>query len=317
MRPSPANVFGPGSIAMQICPHCELGGPDLVTEVLAQARLAIDHGFDGVTLAEHPGGFAGYQPDPVQLAGWLLADMPSGWVAPGPVILPLRAARLVARDLAWLGARWPGRVGVGVAAGALPADFALLGVPTGDLTHRFARGLAGLAVALRDAAAEDPAGGAVGDAPVPSAAESPVPLISSAANVRAARLAARHGTGLAVEASAAPGWIRQLTRAYRAAGGPGPVCITCAVWLGSPSPAWLDSRCGEAIATADADELACRVAAAVWVSGAESVSLRVHEAGVAPDMARDQIIRLGQEVLPRLRRAIAPVAGHAGLPDVS
>jgi len=301
---------------MRICPHCELSAPDLVMEVLAQARLAVDHGFDGITLAEPPGSFAAYQPDPVQLAGWLLADMPAGWVAPGPLVLPLRAARLVAGDVARLGVRFPGRVGVGVAAGAIPADLALLGAPTGGLTHRFARGLAQLAAALR-AAAEDPAGGAVGGAPVPSAAGSPVPLISSAANVRAARLAARHGTGLAVEASAAPGWIRQLTRAYRAAGGPGPVCITCAVWLGSPSPAWLDSRCGEAIATADADELACRVAAAVWVSGAESVSLRVHEAGVAPDMARDQIIRLGQEVLPRLRRAIAPVAGHAGLPDVS
>ena len=98
----------------------------VIDELRAQAALAVEHGFDGVMTSEHHGGFAGYLPNPLQLAGFLLDAMPRGWAAPCPLLLPLRPAALVAEEIAWLAARFPGRVGLGVAAGALPADFEIM-----------------------------------------------------------------------------------------------------------------------------------------------------------------------------------------------
>ena len=39
-------------------------------EMRAQAALAAEHGFDGVMTSEHHGGFAGYLPNPIPLAGF-------------------------------------------------------------------------------------------------------------------------------------------------------------------------------------------------------------------------------------------------------
>src|SRR5260370_33130005 len=86
--------------------------------------------------SEHHGGFAGYLPNPLQVAGWCLDAMPAGWAAPCPLLLTLRPAALVAEEVAWLPARFPGRVGVGVAAGALPADFSVMGLTMEHLTER-------------------------------------------------------------------------------------------------------------------------------------------------------------------------------------
>jgi alkanesulfonate monooxygenase SsuD/methylene tetrahydromethanopterin reductase-like flavin-dependent oxidoreductase (luciferase family) len=67
--------------------------------------------------------------------------MPDGWAAPCPLLLPLRPPALVAEETAWLAARFPGRVGLGVAAGALAVDFEIMGVSMDHLTARFAGGL--------------------------------------------------------------------------------------------------------------------------------------------------------------------------------
>src|SRR6185437_13225429 len=104
---------------------------------------------DGVMISEHHGGFAGYLPNPLQVAGWLLDAMTRGWAAACPLLLPLRPPALVAEEVAWLAARYPGRVGVGVAAGALPSDFEAMGSTMDDLTARFAAGLAMLTSMLR------------------------------------------------------------------------------------------------------------------------------------------------------------------------
>ncbi len=68
-------------------------------------------------------GFPGYLPNPLQMAGFILDESPSGWAAACPLLLPLRPTAMVAEEVAWLAARYPGRVGLGVAAGALPLDF--------------------------------------------------------------------------------------------------------------------------------------------------------------------------------------------------
>ncbi|MET0728376.1 MAG: LLM class flavin-dependent oxidoreductase, partial [Acidimicrobiales bacterium] len=84
-----------GSVSMRLYPHIDLGDPTaIVDELRAQARLAAEAGFAGVMTSEHHGGFAGYSPNPLQLAGWLLEAMPTGWCAPCPLLLPLRPVAL-------------------------------------------------------------------------------------------------------------------------------------------------------------------------------------------------------------------------------
>src|SRR5437879_5131230 len=133
--------FAAGSVSLRIYPHNDLPATEIVDELRGQARLAAEHGFDGVMTAEHHGGFAGYLPNPMQTAGWMLESMPAGWAAPCPLLLTLRPPAMVAEEIAWLSARFPGRVGLGVAAGALKDDFDIMGVPMEGLAARFASGL--------------------------------------------------------------------------------------------------------------------------------------------------------------------------------
>src|SRR3954465_13920006 len=112
--------FAPGSVSLRLYPHGDLPATRIVDVLREQAAASAAIGFDGVMTSEHHGGFAGYLPNPLQVAGWLLEAMPSGWAAPCPLLLPLRPPALVAEEVAWLAARFPGRVGVGLAAGALP-----------------------------------------------------------------------------------------------------------------------------------------------------------------------------------------------------
>ncbi len=128
-------------MSLRSYPNQGLAATETITELRTQAALAVEHGFDGVMTSEHHGGFAGYLPNPLQLAGFLLDAMPRGWAAPCPLLLPLRPAALVAEETAWLAARFPGRVGLGVAAGALAVDFEIMEVPMDDLAARFTNGL--------------------------------------------------------------------------------------------------------------------------------------------------------------------------------
>src|SRR5439155_1012099 len=83
----------------------DLGAVAIVDELRAQAALADEHGFDGVMTSEHHGGFHGYLPNPLQVAGWCLEVMARGWAAPAPLLLPLRPPALVAEEIAWLAGR--------------------------------------------------------------------------------------------------------------------------------------------------------------------------------------------------------------------
>jgi alkanesulfonate monooxygenase SsuD/methylene tetrahydromethanopterin reductase-like flavin-dependent oxidoreductase (luciferase family) len=121
-------------------PHNELAAAAIVRELCTQARLALVSGFDGIMTSEHHGGFAGYMAQPLQMASFVLEEHDDGWVAAAPLLLPLRATALVAEEVAWLRARHPGRVGLGVAAGALPLDFEVAGVSQEDSVLHAARG---------------------------------------------------------------------------------------------------------------------------------------------------------------------------------
>ena len=99
-----------------------------------------------------------------------------------PLLLPLRPTVLVAEEVAWLQARHRGRVGLGVAAGALPLDFEAVGIDRGDAVDTFRAGLPRLVAMLRGEALGD----LEGDPALLACRRTPVPVLSAAVSVAAA-----------------------------------------------------------------------------------------------------------------------------------
>jgi alkanesulfonate monooxygenase SsuD/methylene tetrahydromethanopterin reductase-like flavin-dependent oxidoreductase (luciferase family) len=300
-----------GSISFRIYPH-DVAADTTVELMRRQAAAADDAGFDGVMVSEHHGGFAGYVPNPIQVCSWLLDAMPTGWAAPCPLLLPLRPVALVVEEIAWLAARFPDRVGLGVAAGSLEADFTILGTDKTDLTRRFAEGLATVAAALsgRD-------GGVVATDPaVRRCLDDPVPVLSAAMSATACRRAAAAGVGLLIDSLASVERCRELAATYRDAGGTAPVHLVRRVWVGSGAETRHSEQeavyrtyaaagaqthwQGSALISGNVDEVAERLDAVRRETGADSLNLRVHVPGIEPDEVESQIDALAV-VLDRLR----------------
>ena len=309
--------FARGSVSLRLYPHLDLGAPQIVDELRTQAALAARHGFDGVMTSEHHGGFAGYLPNPLQAAGFALDAMPTGWAAPCPLLLLLRPTALVIEETAWLAARHPGRVGIGVAAGALPADFEIMDTTMDALTPRYAEALAQLARVLGGG----DAGPLTGDPAITHCREHPIPVLSAAGSVTAANRAAKTGVGLLFDSLTTPVRCRELVDAYRDAGGTGSCVLVRRAWVGEPpvqetsqqvdtyrsyAPGGAAAHWGadEMAAAPDASEVADRVAAAATAAGVDALNLRVHVPGVTPADVRAQIERLGADVISRLRDAL-------------
>ena len=314
---NPSHPLSKGSISLRLYPHSDLSADKVVEELRAQAGLAARCGFDGVMTSEHHGGFSGYMPNPLQAAGWLLEAMPSGWAAACPLLLTLRPPALVVEEVAWLAARFPGRVGLGVAAGSLQDDFDIMDLTKDDLTARFAHGLAAVAAAL---GGTDP-GLLAGDGAVAMCRASPVPIVSAAMSHAAVLRAARLGVGLLFDSLSAPERIRALSDSYREAGGDRSCVLVRRVWVGAPPTALLDRQVdryrsyasagaqahwhGEQLVAADdAGSLADELADVRTRAGADALNLRVHVPGVSPTAAHDQISALA-DVVARLRRGPA------------
>ncbi len=306
---------------MRIYPHTGLDAEAMVDEMCAQGALASDAGFDGVMTSEHHGGFAGYMPNPLQAAGWLLESMAAGWAAPCPLLLPLRPPALVAEEVAWLAARHPGRVGIGVAAGSLVDDFEIMGLTKDNLTARFADDLELVAGALGGwhpgRLAADPA--------VARCRAHPVPVVSAAMSVAAVRRAAGHGVGIIFDSLSAPERVRQLVDAYRGAGGDRACILIRRVWVGRPptdemvrqvdvyrgyaaAGAQAHWTADELVAGDDAPAVADDLLGVMSRAGVDACNLRVHAPGIAPGPVRGQIAALA-EVVARLRNGLG--AGQA------
>ena len=168
--------------------------------------------------SEHHGGFAGYMAQPLQMASFVLAEHATGWAAAAPLLLPLRSTALVAEEVAWLQARHRGRVGLGVAAGALPLDFEAAGVSQADAVDRFKSELPRLVAMLRG----QDLGPLDGDPALLACRQTPVPVLSAAVSVAAAVRAARCGAGILIEGMSAPPRLSRLARAVP--GRPGRGC---------------------------------------------------------------------------------------------
>lgn len=312
------SVFANGSISLRLYPHNELSAVEIVDQLCTQAALASDNGFDGVMTSEHHGGFAGYLPNPLQTSGFQLSAMSRGWAAACPVLLPLRPVAMLAEEVAWLDARFPGRVGIGVGSGSLPLDFEAMDIDQSSAVDVFKRDLPRLVEMLsgRDL------GVIHGDRALRELTANPIPVISTAMSPAAVRRAAEAGAGIIFDGGSNPDRLRMLSDAYVDAGGTAPRILIRRVWLGPPpkeafeaqfevyqsySPTealshWRDNGwiCGD-----DPASLAAELAAAVTATNTTCLNVRIHAPGIAADAAREQIAALGTEVLPRLRALLA------------
>jgi alkanesulfonate monooxygenase SsuD/methylene tetrahydromethanopterin reductase-like flavin-dependent oxidoreductase (luciferase family) len=309
--------FGPGSVSLRLYPHNDLPAEAIVRELCAQAGLALRSGFDGIMTSEHHGGFAGYLAQPLQMASFVLEEHSAGWAAAAPLLLPLRSTALVAEEVAWLQARHPGRVGLGVAAGALPLDFEVAGVHQSGSVDRFKSELPRLVAMLRG----EHLGDLEGDPALLACRVEPVPVLSAAVSVGAATRAAECGGGILMEGMSSPGRLAALTHAYAEAGGTGSKMLIRRVWLGRMSTGLVESQRAvyesyagrggafgedQTIAADDPAEVAERLAATLNDIGADALNVRVQLPGIAPGEVREQITAFGTTVLERLRKIWSP-----------
>ncbi len=313
--------FDPLSISLRLYPHNELEDPALIIrELCDQASLALSGGFDGVMLSEHHGGFPGYLPLPSLFCAFILEEIESGWVAPCPLLLPLRPAAHIAEEIAWLGARHPGRIGLGVAAGGSPLDFEIMGVPFEEATQRFTSELPRIASLLRGERLE----GLQQDPALRQLSSSPIPLVSAAMSRTASRRAAQAGLGILLEGISPPHQLAEYCDAYAGAGGDGPRIMIRRVWLGQPSYDVIErqrqvySTMGgslegrsmpqdQTISSTDPVEIAERLIDAMTMSHCDSINIRIHLPGMTPDTLRSQIRGISEQVLPVLRSLLERV----------
>lgn len=89
---TPAEPLAAGSVSLRLYPH-DAGSCEQVELIRHQASSAASAGYDGVMVSEHHADFPGYMPNPMQLAGILLAAMPKGWAAPCPLLSTIGAVR--------------------------------------------------------------------------------------------------------------------------------------------------------------------------------------------------------------------------------
>jgi alkanesulfonate monooxygenase SsuD/methylene tetrahydromethanopterin reductase-like flavin-dependent oxidoreductase (luciferase family) len=266
--------------------------------------------------SEHHGGFAGYMAQPLQMASFILNESPTGWAAAAPLLLPLRPTALVAEEVAWLQARHPGRVGLGVAAGALPLDFDAAAVSQTGSVDRFKAELPRLVAMLRGEAL----GVLDGDPALRACRESPVPVLSAAVSVAAARRAAGCGAGILMEGMSAPERLVRLTEAYKEAGGTGAKVLIRRVWLGRVKSQLVEKQravyesyaadasafgADQTIASDDPKDLAEQLAATMREVDVDAVNLRVQLPGMVPEQVREQVTEIGVSVVPALKRLVA------------
>jgi alkanesulfonate monooxygenase SsuD/methylene tetrahydromethanopterin reductase-like flavin-dependent oxidoreductase (luciferase family) len=312
--------FAKNGVSLRLYPHNELDAAGVIDEICAQAKLGLDHGFDGIMTSEHHGGFGGYFGNPLQLTTFFLEENPNGWAAPCPLLLPLRPTVSVAEDVAWLAARHPGRVGLGVGSGAAKLDFDSMGVPLEESVPRFKTELPRIIDMLQGKDLR----GLEADRAFQRCAEHPVPVLSTSASPAASRRAAACGAGILMEGMSPVERLAKFCAAYDEAGGTGCKMLIRRVWLGEPNAELIEkqrdvyrsiSSSGgnpprafgddQTVSSEDADELAQRLHDIVRAAGGDAINLRLHLPHIPAGAIREQIVRVGDEVVPKLRALLA------------
>ncbi len=313
INPDPLAI---GSVSVRLYPH-DLPAIDQVRLLREQAGHAAEAGFDGVMVAEHHADFPGYLPNPIQLAGFLLDSMSRGWAAPCPLLLPMKPYALIVEDLAWLAAAYPGRVGAGFAAGALPVDFELAEVPFDEIVQRFKAALPPTVAALRGA---DPT--PLGkDRAVVALTDAPLPMAVGTQSGAAVRRAAKHQLAVLYDSIQGAEVSKRLSDAYDAAGGENAKILIRRVWVGDPPTDEMAAQMAhyrsyasdkaqsnwgagdQLIVGATPAEAAEQLGAVMAASNCDTVNIRVHVKGLSPEQVKGQFDMYGQN-LATFREAI-------------
>jgi alkanesulfonate monooxygenase SsuD/methylene tetrahydromethanopterin reductase-like flavin-dependent oxidoreductase (luciferase family) len=226
------------------------------------------------------------------------------------MVLPLRPTAQVAEEVAWLNARHPGRVGLGVCAGALPLDFEAMEVPLSEAVPRFKTALPEVIDMLSGRNLR----GLEGDQALQLGATTPIPVLSAAASTAAARRAARCGAGILMEGMSTVERLASFCAAYDKAGGTQTKMLIRRVWLGEPLTELVEKQrqvyqsyssgsfaADQTLTTTDPASMAEALHRTMVDVGADAVNLRIHLPGIKPDDARRQIAALAEDVVPLLR----------------
>lgn len=306
-----------GSVSLRLYPH-DVPADEQLDTLRHQAALAAEVGYDGVMVSEHHADFPGYCPHPIQLSQTLLSAMPTGWAAACPLLLPMQPYALVAEQLAWLAATYPGRVGAGFAAGALPVDFDLAEVPFPEIVDRFKAALPRVVGALRGLD-ETPLGR---DRAIARCRDHPLPMVAAARSVAAVRRAAGLDIGVLYDSLQSVELSRRLSDAYGGAGGTGAKILIRRVWIGEPPreamaaqmdryraaatpqtiAGWRDAD--ELISGDDGEQAATRLVRALRSSGCNAVNVRVHLRGLTAEHINDQVALHRETFVPAVRAAL-------------
>jgi hypothetical protein len=151
--------------------------------------------------------------------------------------------------------------------------------------------------------------------------KSPVPLVVAAQVRPAVVRAAELGVGLLYDSLQTPEHLATLSRIHEDAGGPRQRILIRRVWLGRPpgeasasqlafyksytSEKTQSSWGGDELVSDESPErLAERLADAARRTGSQALNLRIHQMGVDHVAIREQIERLGDEMLPHLRELL-------------
>ena len=306
--------FESAQVSLRMYPHA-LPVKECMIELRRQAQFAEEAGFDGLMTSEHHGGFPGYVPNPLQLAGWLLDGTERIWAAPCPLLLPLYHWSHIAEQLAWMAVRFPGRVAGGFAIGGLEQDFQMADLDYAERIERFKVGLPLVTEALRGGAAaplsQDPA--------IAACADRPVPVVTAAQSPGAVRRAARLGIGVLYDSLQTIQRTRELSDAYEEAGGRATRLAIRRVWIGPPPDSEVEAQMdfyrgyasktaqahwgegNQLVAGANGMEVAEQLLEIASATGCDAFNLRVHVKGIEPERVEEQIARLGAETLPALK----------------
>jgi alkanesulfonate monooxygenase SsuD/methylene tetrahydromethanopterin reductase-like flavin-dependent oxidoreductase (luciferase family) len=305
----PPPPFAPATFTLGLHAQSALSAVRQVDVLVGQGVAAERAGFDGITVSEHHAGFPSYLPQPLLLAGWILGETKRIWAGPGPLLLGPRNPALVAEELAWTSARFPGRFGAVLAPGYALSDYEALGVAP-ERMKRFPALLTELLAALSTG------GSLAADAAVAGWAADPPPVLVAANSAKAVERAATAGVGIMFGGGLTADRLGVLTDHYRACGGTGPVLGLRPMWLGEV-PVTEESerarRAYEAIGAATKGGYpttggVARVVeeTAEWMrqAKADCLNIRLHVPGVDPAAVAEQVAQVGAEVLPGLRELL-------------
>ena len=112
-----------------------------VDEVIEEARLAEDAGFDSCFFGEHHQDKDGFLPSPLIIATAVACHTQRLRVGTSVILLPLHHPVQVAEDVITLDIISKGRVSLGVGLGYQPADFQAFGVPIEQRVGRLEEGI--------------------------------------------------------------------------------------------------------------------------------------------------------------------------------